>query len=252
MWIWENWDVKLQKADDGRRKGGRKAQSPRSIRLRPTSVFALLRRDRPARQEVQSRGDTPSAATGPQENPGDSHYGLTRSRSLGSCGPLASHNGAPALAKCFPLSRLSLSRHPNLSPVGSFTPVQSAETAFAIANPFRHFPSGSNPKWLKSQDLQCELHPFSYSLWQIRHRESETQSGEIRPDPSKSELFRPVSNKDPIALRCGGPVKVSASTNSIRNMTARRARTLSQARRACPRDFYVRWASESIVVHRPR
>src|SRR5579862_4601186 len=29
--------------------------------------------------------------------------------------------------------------------VGSFTPVRSAETAFALANPFRNFPSCSNP-----------------------------------------------------------------------------------------------------------
>ena len=57
--------------------------------------------------------------------------GLTRSRSFGPRGPVASR--------------------PFLSPVGSFTPVQSAETAFASANPFRNFPSCSNPKRLKSQ-----------------------------------------------------------------------------------------------------
>src|SRR5579871_872760 len=76
--------------------------------------------------------------------------GLIRSRSFGPRGPVASPNGAPALAKCFPSLRLSLSRQANLSPAGSFTPVQSASTAFAVANPFRHLPSGSNPKRLKS------------------------------------------------------------------------------------------------------
>ncbi|HLX71586.1 MAG TPA: hypothetical protein VKV04_18390, partial [Verrucomicrobiae bacterium] len=45
----------------------------------------------------------------------------------------------------------SLSRHANLSPVGSFTPVQSALRPSLGANPFRHFPSGSNPKRLKSR-----------------------------------------------------------------------------------------------------
>src|SRR5579862_7215891 len=42
--------------------------------------------------------------------------GLIRSRSFGPRGPVASPNGAPALAKCFPRLRLSLSRHANLSP----------------------------------------------------------------------------------------------------------------------------------------
>src|SRR5215469_9830422 len=40
----------------------------------------------------------------------------------------------------------------SFSQVGSFAPAQSAGTAFAVANPFRDFPSRSNPKLLKSQE----------------------------------------------------------------------------------------------------
>src|SRR5579862_1952213 len=43
--------------------------------------------------------------------------GLIRSRSFGPRGPVASPNGAPALAKCFPSLRSSLSRQANLSPL---------------------------------------------------------------------------------------------------------------------------------------
>jgi hypothetical protein len=65
-----------------------------------------------------------------------SRNGLPRSRSLGPRGPVASP--------------------PFLSPVGSFTPVQSALRPSLFANPFRNFRSCSIPKRLKSQDLQCE------------------------------------------------------------------------------------------------
>src|SRR5437879_2113033 len=56
--------------------------------------------------------------------------GLIRSRWLGPRGPVASLHGAPALAKCFPSFRSSLSRHANLSPL---------------------------IKRLESQDLQCDF-----------------------------------------------------------------------------------------------
>ena len=75
----------------------------------------------------------------------DGRSGLTRSRLFGPRGPVASPNGAPALAKCFPCSRPSLSRHANLSPVGSFTPRSVGLTAFAVRESFSQL-----PKLLKS------------------------------------------------------------------------------------------------------
>jgi len=56
--------------------------------------------------------------------------GLARARLLGPRGPLLS-------AKF-------------LSPVGFIAPAQSASRPLPLANPFRHFPNGSNPKRLKS------------------------------------------------------------------------------------------------------
>jgi len=34
--------------------------------------------------------------------------------------------------------------------VGFVAPAQSASRPLPLANPFRHFPNGSNPEWLKS------------------------------------------------------------------------------------------------------
>ena len=62
-----------------------------------------------------------------------------------------SSHSCKVYSHCFDVS---LSRLANLSPVGSFAPAQSASrpsSRRAGTNPFRHFPSGSNSKRLKSK-----------------------------------------------------------------------------------------------------
>jgi hypothetical protein len=96
---------------------------PSALRYDATKASIRLRAEATARQELQLSREIPSFKL-------QSRYGLTRSRSLGPRGSLASPDGAPALAKCFPRLGLSLSRHANLSPL---------------------------PKRLKTHDLHCEV-----------------------------------------------------------------------------------------------
>jgi hypothetical protein len=48
-----------------------------------------------------------------------------------------------------------------LSPVGFIAPAQSALRLLPLANPFRHFPNGSNPKRLKFRGLRLPGHLFT-------------------------------------------------------------------------------------------
>ena len=161
MWICENGTMKVQNAQGRGKKGGIVRRLCVAWRCHCGLLFPVSGVGCP---KFSARGPGSGAECGMKyELPGSmsgnrhgSHYGLSRSRSLGPRGPVASPHGAPALAKCLPSLGLSLSRHANLSPVGSFTPVQSA-FGLRFANPYRNFPSCSNPKRLKSHDLQCDF-----------------------------------------------------------------------------------------------
>ena len=106
--------MKLRKAESRSGWGGSKAPSvhPSSLRYDATRAPSSIR----LRKATTRQGEAPKFKF-------QSNYGLAR-------GPVASPNGAPALAKRFPSSRQSLSRQANLSP---------------------------RPNRLKSHDLQCDF-----------------------------------------------------------------------------------------------
>jgi hypothetical protein len=121
----------------------------RSRSFGPRGLLALPRLLSPPPRRLKSSNLNLEIQRGGERVEADGRSGLTRSRLFGPRGPVASPNGAPALAKCFPCSRPSLSRHANLSPVGSFTPRSVGLTAFAVRESFSQL-----PKLLKSQAAQ--------------------------------------------------------------------------------------------------
>ena len=91
--------------------------------------------------------------------------GLTRSRSLGPRGP------SPSVEFLSPLPKRLKSRNltkeftgsRSCQVLGSFPPVQSALRPSLMANPFRRFPSGSNPQLELLLSRQASLSPVDSS-----------------------------------------------------------------------------------------
>jgi hypothetical protein len=71
-----------------------------------------------------------------------------------------------------------------LSPLGFIAPAQSASRPLPLANPFRHFPHASNPKWLKSPQGGARGWPF-------RQEKQDLQDVNRKPDPDGMEIIQP-------------------------------------------------------------
>ena len=135
----------------------------------------------PQPRSLSARGECFCLATGRSAEK-FAAYGLLHSRSVGLAASVPpsrdewSSHSCKVYSHCFDVS---LSRLANLSPAGSFAPAQSASRPSLAANPFRHFPSGSNPKRLKSLPICCYSPVFAAILKNLFMRKSVDEGNRV-------------------------------------------------------------------------